>query len=400
MKYYEIATGYTSIPAKIGAATEKDVEGQTKSMLKMGYDVVIVDINDSDRADTNLPITEVYMPQFFNSAKVVSLGIVHKVKRVLYSISLTHKLHNIIRKSKEPIYLHFHNQYNMFFFMKLTSKSLLKNVTIGYTVHSYIWYGKYENIKETIKKRYFQEVFCCQKADRLFVLNDVVTKMLVDNYSIDPTKIRKIFNGVDTDVYDETTVSDKEIEDTKAKYGLQGKTVVFQVGSICPRKNQLLSLQMMLPIMEKNKNLAFAYAGGIIDAEYAASIQNLAKKSGMKDRIVYCGEVPPGAELNKHYVMARFTMFNSSAEAYGLVITESLSASRPIFVNEHLIESISYWKENEGEGIIRITSDFEKKVDMLLNDEVYYQSMKLKSRKVAYDKLSWDASTRLHMQYM
>lgn len=120
----------------------------------------------------------------------------------------------------------------------------------------------------------------------------------------------------------------------------------------------------------------------------------------MKDRIVYCGEVPPGAELNKHYVMARFTMFNSSAEAYGLVITESLSASRPIFVNEHLIESISYWKENEGEGIIRITSDFEKKVDMLLNDEVYYQSMKLKSRKVAYDKLSWDASTRLHMQYM
>ena len=68
MKYYEIATGYTSIPAKIGAATEKDVEGQTKSMVKMGYDVVIVDINDSDRADTNLPITEVYMPQFFNSA--------------------------------------------------------------------------------------------------------------------------------------------------------------------------------------------------------------------------------------------------------------------------------------------------------------------------------------------
>lgn len=400
MKYYEIATGYTSIPAKIGAATEKDVEGQTKSMVKMGYDVHIVDISDTERAKTDLPIIEAWMPQFFNSTKVVSLGIVHKVKRVLYSISLTHKLHQIIKSSCEPIYLHFHNQYNMFFFMKLTPKSLLKNVTIGYTVHSYIWYGKFEAIKETIKKRYFQEVFCCQNADTVFVLNDVVTKMLVDNYGIEKNKIRKIFNGVDTDVYDENLVSQKQIDDLKAKYNLSGYKVIFQVGSICPRKNQLLSLQSLLPIMRKRKDIAFAYAGGIIDPTYAAEIQKCAEESGMKDRIVYCGEVSPGEELNKHYVMADFTMFNSSAEAYGLVITESLSASRPIFVNEHLIESISYWKENEGEGIIRIADDFEEKVNKLLDDNTYYQEMKFRSRKVAYDKLSWDASTRLHMTYM
>ena len=203
MKYFEIATGYTSIPAKIGAATEKDVEGQTKSMVKMGYDVDIVDICDKYRAKTNLPIIDVYMPQFFNSNKVVSLGFIHKLKRVLYSISLTYKLHSLIKSTADSIYLHFHNQYNMFFFMKLTPKSLLKNVTIGYTVHSYIWYGKYEDIKEIIRKRYFQEVYCCQKADTIFVLNDVVTKMLVDNYQINPKKIKKIFNGVDTDVYDE-----------------------------------------------------------------------------------------------------------------------------------------------------------------------------------------------------
>ena len=89
MKYFEIATGYTSIPAKIGAATEKDVEGQTKSMVKMGYDVCIVDIKDSSRLQTDLPIIEVYMPKFFNSNKVVQLGFVHKIKRVLYSISFT-----------------------------------------------------------------------------------------------------------------------------------------------------------------------------------------------------------------------------------------------------------------------------------------------------------------------
>lgn len=400
MKYFEIATGYTSIPAKIGAATEKDVEGQTKSMVKMGYDVNIVDIRDKYRAETNLPIIDVYMPQFFNSDKVVSLGLIHKIKRVLYSISLTYKLHSIIKTTKEPLYLHFHNQYNMFFFMKLTSKSMLKNVTIGYTVHSYIWYGKFEDIKETIKKRYFQEVYCCQRADTVFVLNDVVTKMLVDNYNIEPKKIKKIFNGVDTDVYDENLVTKEQIEKLKHQYNLENKTIIFQVGSICPRKNQLKSLELLLPLMRKRPEIAFAYAGGIIDEEYAKSITAKAEEEGVSDRVVYCGEVPPGSELNKHYAMSTFTIMNSNAEAYGLVITESLSVSRPVFLNSHLIESINYWKDNEGEGIIRITEKFENDVEKLLDDKVYYNEMKIKSRKLAYDKLSWDASTRLHMTYM
>ncbi|WP_300770738.1 glycosyltransferase family 4 protein [uncultured Bacteroides sp.] len=400
MKYFEIATGYTSIPAKIGAATEKDVEGQTKSMVKMGYDVSIVDIRDKHRAPTDLPIIDVWMPQFFNSNKVVSLGFIHKLKRVLYSLSLTNKLHKLIKNSNQEIYLHFHNQYNMFFFMKLTRKSLLKNVSIGYTVHSYIWYGKFEDIKDTIRKRYFQEVYCCHKADRVFVLNDVVTKMLVENYNINKEKIRKIFNGVDTDVYDEKIVKSSDIDKTKAIYGLSNYNVILQVGSICPRKNQLLSLELLLPILKKREDIAFAYAGGIINIEYAEEIQNLAKKNGLENRVIYCGEVSPGHDLNILYAMSKFTIFNSSAEAYGLVITESLSVSRPVFVNEHLIESISYWKENEGLGIIRIGEDFEQNVNRLLDDNDYYQEMKIKSRKVAYDKLSWDAATRLHMKYM
>ena len=154
MKIFEIGTGYTSIPARMGAATEIVVEELTKSFLKMKQDVTIVDIKDKNRLSSNLPIIEVYMPQAFSSTDV-KLGIVHKMKRVLYSISLTYKLHSLIRKySGEKIILHFHNQYNLFFFLKLTPESLKKKVTIGYTVHSYIWFGKWDAIKETIKKRY------------------------------------------------------------------------------------------------------------------------------------------------------------------------------------------------------------------------------------------------------
>ena len=76
-----------------------------------------VDIKDKNRMPTRLPITEAYMPQFFSSTDT-KLGIVHKLKRVLYSISLTGKLHSLIRQNcRERIMLHFHNQYNLFFFL-------------------------------------------------------------------------------------------------------------------------------------------------------------------------------------------------------------------------------------------------------------------------------------------
>ena len=157
MKIFEIGTGYTSIPAQMGAATEIVVEELTRAMLWLGVDVTILDIKDKNRQSSDLPIEEIYMPQMFSTGSVVKLGIVHKIKRVLYSIMLTQKLKRTIKHSEEQIYLHFHNQYNLYFFLKLTSKEIRKRVTIGYTVHSHVWFGEWESIKDIIRRRYFQD---------------------------------------------------------------------------------------------------------------------------------------------------------------------------------------------------------------------------------------------------
>ena len=60
----------------------------------------------------------------------------------------------------------------LFFFLKLTPKYLREKVTVIYTNHSYVWQGKWDDIKDVIKKRYFQETFCCRHADKVFVLKD------------------------------------------------------------------------------------------------------------------------------------------------------------------------------------------------------------------------------------
>ena len=140
MKIYEIGTGYTPIPAQIAAATESIVEELTKAFIKQNIDVEIIDICAQDRAPNNLPITEVKVPSIFSKSDV-SLGIVHKLKRVVYSLALASKLKKLLKSTDEKVVLHFHNQYNMFFFVKRVSKKLRSKAVTAYTNHNGVEYA-------------------------------------------------------------------------------------------------------------------------------------------------------------------------------------------------------------------------------------------------------------------
>lgn len=396
MKIFEIGTGYTSIPARLGAATEIVVEELSRSFGKLSRDVAIVDIKDKKRQPTSLDIEEAYMPQFFSSTDT-TLGIVHKLKRVLYSISLTFKLHRLIRRCKDGrIVLHFHNQYNLFFFLKLTPASLRRRVKIAYTVHSHVWFGRWNEIKDTVAHRYFQEVYCCQHADRVFVLNEIVAKMLVEHCRVASDKICLIINGVNVDLY--TGNADTEVvAKLKQRYGLEGKKVVLQVGSVCDRKNQLGSLELLLPVMKEQEDVAFMYVGGIIDEAYAERIKATAETAGVGRRVVYAGEVSPGRELNELYAMSSVAIMNSRSEAFALVIAEALSARRPIFINDAIMNSLAFLGKKEGHGIIRITERFASDLKRLLTDTDYYHEMQQAGRKFIVEEYSWDVVARMYL---
>ena len=144
MRIYEIGTGYTPIPARMGAATEIVVEELTRAFRKEKIDTTIIDIATSDRLDSDLSIVEVNVPKQFKGTDE-QLGIRHKLKRIVYSIALSNYLNKLL-KNESNVVLHFHNQYNLFFFLMLSTKSLRKNCKIIYTNHSYVWHGKWEEI--------------------------------------------------------------------------------------------------------------------------------------------------------------------------------------------------------------------------------------------------------------
>ncbi len=398
MKIYEIGTGYTTIPSKIGAATEIVVEELTHSMMKQNVDVTILDIKDKNRQSSNLSIIEVYMPQFFSSTDV-KLGIMHKLKRVLYSISLSFEIIKILKSEKEKCILHFHNQYNLFFFLKIASKRIIKNVEIVYTNHSYIWFGNWNDIKGILRKKYFQEIFCLRHANKVFVLNKITVDHLINKLNIQKDKIVLIPNGVNVDQYKPLDINSKDLEEYRRKWKIEEKKVFIQVGSLCDRKNQLGTVEMMLPLLKNNRDLVLAFVGGIIDTKYFKSIFDLCKRENIEKQVLYLGEVSPGKELNIIYNIAKASIFNSKSEAFSLVILESLSAGTPILIDSDFLRRMEMLDSNSN-GIIPYNSNsdlyfkIENEILNLENNKKHAQQ----GRSFIENKYSWDAITDLYIK--
>lgn len=384
MKIYEIGTGYTPIPAQMGAATEIVVEELVKAFQKQGADVELLDIQARQRIQNTLPITEVKVPKSFSDTDV-KLGLMHKLKRVVYSVALANTLRKILKRAKEPVLLHFHNQYNMFFYLKLVSPKLRAKARTAYTVHSYIWPAPWEEIEETVRKRYFQEIFCVQHADHVLVLNDKTAEHFVQHLEVPSGQIHKIDNGVNTEIYHILPMG--ETEAFKERAGLAGKQVIFQVGSVCDRKNQLGAVKMLRDYLTAHPDVVYVYAGGIIDSEYQERIRGFAAENKLEDQIRYAGELCPGAELNQYYNAAALTVFPSRIESFGLVIIESISTGAPVVLAGKPLFALE-----KGWTVYGSETEFVELVDARLEANRRDQD----AREEVIARYSWDKVARDH----
>lgn len=385
MKIFEIGTGYTPIPAQIGAATEIVVQELTGALRKLGEEIHIIDIASISRADSDLPILEVPVPKCFSGTDV-QLGLKHKLKRVVYSASLAGVLRRLLKETEETVVLHFHNQYNLFFFLKLVPKTLREKAFVAYTNHSHIWHSPWEEIEEKVRRRYFQEVYAMEHADRVFVLNEQTKRTVAEHLTVDPSRVKLVANGVNTDTYYPMTGEEKLR--VKEQWGLAGKRIFIQAGSVCQRKNQLTALGLLLPLMREDKDLIFCYAGGIIDADYHRALRAFAAEQGMEDRVIYAGELKPGQELNRFYNLAEAMLFPSRAEGFSLVILEAMSAGTPVLIGENLRFSLAehclpFTQENFG-AVVR-EQIFQKEKQ---------EALSRKARQVVARNFSWDAIAR------
>ena len=385
MKIYEIGTGYTPIPAKVAAATESVVEELTKAFMQKKIDVEVIDISANDRVPNSLPITEVKVPSIFTKSDI-SLGIIHKVKRVVYSVALALKLKKILKQTNQKTVLHFHNQYNIYFFLKLVKKELRDKAIIAYTNHNGFWSLPFEEAKSTLQSRYFQEIEGMKNADLIFVLNPKMKNNIVENLGIDENKVIRINNGVNTDVY--APLSSEQIEKVKEKLNLKNKRIILQVGSVNENKGQGRAVKMITPLLRENSDTVFAFAGDIVSQEYYQEVLRTAKEEKVENQVVYLGTFSPGEEMNGLYNIADIAIFVSRYEGFSLACVESISAGVPVVLCSDSLSSF-------GDGsILAERQDVADRIRQLLNDGDLLKELKQAARKNAVENFTWSKTAQ------
>lgn len=385
MKIYEIGTGYTPIPAKVAAATESVVEELTKAFIQKKIDVEVVDISANDRVPNSLPITEVKVPSIFTKSDI-SLGIIHKVKRVVYSVALALKLKKILKQTNQKTVLHFHNQYNIYFFLKLVKKELRDKAIIAYTNHNGFWSLPFEEAKSTLQSRYFQEIEGMKNADLIFVLNPKMKNNIVENLGIDENKVIRINNGVNTDIYAPLTA--EQIYKIKEKLNLKNKRIILQVGSVNENKGQGRAVKMIAPLLRENSDTVYAFAGDIVSQEYYQEVLRTAKEEKVENQVVYLGTFSPGEEMNGLYNIADTAIFVSRYEGFSLACIESISAGVPVVLCSDSLSSF-------GDGsILTERHDVADRIRQLLNDGDLLKELKQAARKNAVENFTWSKTAQ------
>lgn len=360
----EIGTGYTSIPSKVGAATEIVVEELVKASIKKGIDILIFDISDDNRTPSSLPIQEVYLPPFIANKVGYSLGIFHKIKRVWYSFLLAVRLNQYIKKDRRYI-LHFHNQYNFFFFRIFSTARKRKHVKLYYTNHTYTWSLPWNEIQTLVSKKYFMESYSMRKADIVFVLNENTVKNISEHLKINSSSIKLIPNGVNTEVFDKLSQDDPGLINLRDTLNLVNKKIFFHAGTICERKNQLEIIKYLTPAFKSNPDLVLIYAGGIRENEYFLAINNYCKLNEIERNVVYAGELQPGRQLNLYYNLAEAFIFFSKSEGFSLALLEAMSSGLPVVLSKNLEIDFIKVKDN---GILTFKDQCE--FIAILNNEI------------------------------
>jgi glycosyltransferase involved in cell wall biosynthesis len=107
------------------------------------------------------------------------------------------------------------------------------------------------------------------------------------------------------------------------------KPFIFSLGTILPKKN----FHSLLPLIQDQQQMELVIAGRIDDVGYFQSILDTAEKMGISKKVKLVGPVSESEKswyFNNCYAFA----FPSTAEGFGLPVTEAMSVGKPLFLSD------------------------------------------------------------------
>lgn len=165
-------------------------------------------------------------------------------------------------------------------------------------------------------------------ATKIIAISDTVASNLLRR-DIDPTKIVRIYNGVDLKLFDSSAFDKDQLREAA---GLdQNSFVICMVGRVTPEKNQDLMIRALPGILEKVPEAFVVFVGEAYsaDAGYQNSLNALAAQLKVNQHVRFWG-----FEINiaSIYAMSDVLVLSTFEEAFGRCIIEAMGMGLPVVV--------------------------------------------------------------------
>lgn len=164
----------------------------------------------------------------------------------------------------------------------------------------------------------FSDYLSCKVCLEVITVANDVKEELIEFYKINPDKVTVVESGVNTDRYKK--------EGGKVETGFSENDVVLgNLGLLSKRKRIHLILQALTILPEKYKLCLW----GKWDKEYQKELSVIIKKSNLKDRVQYFGEIPY-FESDKAFRSIDIFLLPSSYEGLPKVVLEALACGNKV----------------------------------------------------------------------
>jgi glycosyltransferase involved in cell wall biosynthesis len=247
------------------------------------------------------------------------------------------------------------------------------------------------------------EGYTMKVADIVIALNKTMQRALTEKAKIDPRKMVIIPNGVDIEFF-RPGLKDEQI---LSKYGLEEQSYILFVGRVSPEKGIHILLRAFKQIVNDiPKDFKLVIVGPLASTFNSAHPSSYAKtmirysKEELGERVVFTGAIDRNS-LRILYSNAYCFVLSSLAEAFGMVLLESMaSGTPPIGSTAGGIPDIIIGGVN---GLLFRKGDWEdlaSRLLMLITDKNLRDKLAINARKHAEKYYSWfSIASSLSMVY-
>jgi glycosyltransferase involved in cell wall biosynthesis len=234
-----------------------------------------------------------------------------------------------------------------------------------------------------------------KRADKLIAVSESTKHDLLEFFpQLPESRIRVIHHGFDAEFFG-GRVADETLSETLQTFYLQPGAYMLYVGALQPRKNLIRVMQAFEKMKEHAPEAKLVLAGE--PAWLAEGITATWENSPVRDDIVLTGRVS-FETLRALYQGARFFVFPSLYEGFGLPILEAFASQTPVLTADN-----SSLREVAGDGALYCqatdVTDMAQQMERLWQDEALRTAL-IHQGNERLQCFSWDTCARETLDYI